>query len=708
MIAGTPRERSDARAKVTGEARYSADVPVIEPLHAVLVVSTIARGRISAFDARETEATPGFVALLTYRNAPRLDGRVTGRPGVDKRLLLLESDRVECDRQPIAVVVGATFEAARDAAARLRVTYEAEPPIPTLADPRARAFPPDRTPHGEPADIARGDAAAARAEAPIVHDATYTTPTEHHNPMEPHASIAAWDGDRLTIWDATQGIFEERRKLASVFGLPESHVRVVSHYVGGGFGAKGSVWYHQALAAAAARHVGRPVKLVLARDHMFGATGHRPETVQRLVLGAGRDGILRSLEHEVWAHTSMVDAWMEASGEVSTMLYACENVTVRHRLARINVQTPTFMRAPGECTGTFALECAMDELAYAVGIDPLELRLRNYAERDGHRDVPFSSKKLRECYALGAERFGWERRDPRPRATRDGRELVGLGVATAVYPANQSNASATVVLRRDGTALVRSGTQEIGNGTYTVMAQLAAEELGLPLERVRFELGDTLFPYAPNCGGSWTVATVGTAVAQACRAVRAQLRALAGGDVAPADAALVLAAADREELSADSDARPAEERARFSCYSFGAQFAEVAVDPELGTVRVRRMLGVFDVGRVLNPRLVHSQLVGGMTMGIGAALLEQGRVDPRTARIVNASLGEYLVPVCADVVGLDALVVEGYDEHANPIGTKAVGELGICGAVAAIANAVYHATGRRVRDLPIGPHRLVA
>ena len=695
MIAaiGDGRVRVDAEAKVRGAATYSAEHHVDGALHGLLVLSTISRGRIERIGTAEAEAIDGVVAVLTHENMPALNGEVTGRPGLDKRLLLLNSDRIEHDRQPVAVVVARTLEAAQEAASRIAVSYLREEPITAIDDPHATGFLPKQTAHDEPPEIVRGDVQGALDDADVVWAAEYSTPFENHNPIEPHATIAAWDDDRLTIYDATQGVMEERRKLAGVFGIPEEHVRVISPYAGGGFGNKGSVWEHQALAAAAARAVNQPVKLVLERAHMFANTGHRPHTLQRMTFGAGTDGTINAFQHEVVANTSMYDVFTESSGEYTAMAYAFPNVLIRHRLFRLNVGTPTFMRAPGEATGSYALEAALDELAVQLRMDPIELRLRNYAETDPNKEKPFSSKALRECYRRGAERFGWERRDPRARSLRDGRLLIGMGMAGGAYPANIFPASASVTLSRDGSAVVRSATQEIGQGTYTALAQIAASELNIDAARVRVELGDTTLPRAFNSGGSTTIASVGSAVALACRELQRQVR-----DGGPAGDG---------SLTATASFQTPEERKGYSCYSFAAQFAEVEVDPDFGMVRVRRMFGVYDVGRVVNARLAHSQFIGAMTMGIGMALHEATTYDPRTGRIMNASLEGYHIPVNADVGELDAEALDVHDHVVNAIGTKAVGEIGICGAAAAIANAIYHATGRRVRDLPITPAKLI-
>ncbi len=686
---GNARIRVDADAKVRGAARYTAEHDVEKLVYGVLALSRIAKGRIADIDTSAAAALPNVIGIMTYRNAPRVNGGVTGKPGIDKHLLLMQDDRIAFDRQPVAVAIATTLEAALEAAARIEVRYDAEEPVASLADPRGILVAPKETPHGEPADMTRGHAAAARSAADVVVGATYTTPMEHHNALELHATIAAWNGDRLTIYDATQGVFEDRRKIAGVFGIAPENVHVISPFTGGGFGGKGSVWHHQPLAAMAARFVGRPVKIELARDHVFGTTGHRPATIQRVVLAARRDGTIVSMEHDITASTSTFDDWMEASGESTTMLYAIANVDIRHRMIRTNLNTPTFMRAPGEATGTYVLEVAMDELAERLDLDPIELRLRNYAQTDPHTGKPYSSKGLRACYARGAELFGWRRRG-KPRSARSGRDLVGYGMASGAYPANIFKAAATVRLAADGRVTVRSGTHEIGQGSYTALADIAATELGIAAENVRMELGDTQFPQAMNSGGSTTIASVGSAIALACRQIateRSRNAAGSNGDGSFEATAEFEGTADRE---------------RFTCYSFCAQFAEVRVDPDFGTVRLHAMVGVFDVGRVINERLAHSQFVGAMTMGAGMALFERTRVDPRTARILNANLAEYLIPTNADIGTIVAEAVPSDDTIVNPIGTKAVGEIGICGAAAAIANAVYNATGERVRNLPIG------
>lgn len=705
-LIGAPVDRVDGRLKVTGAAKYSAEIALPDLAYGVLVLSTAASGT-TRVDADTARRAPGVIAVMTPANAPRVDS--AGKGGGDRTLMVLQDDVVRYDRQPVAVVVADTFERATDAAAMVRVTYAR-----TAAATRFDAAP-EYAPQGAPGrgpDKRKGDAASALASAAVNVDHTYVVPVEHHNPMEPHATVAQWDGDRLTVYESTQGVVQARRKLAQVFGLPATSVRVVSQFIGGGFGGKGSVWPHAVLAAMAAKLTSRPVKIVLSRPQMFGSVGFRPRTVQRVALGAGSDGRLTALVHETTAQTSVFDEFMAQTGALSAVLYGTPNLTITHRLRRVNYATPTFMRAPGEACGSFALESAMDELAYATGVDPIELRLRNDTRTDAD-GLPFSSRSLRECLQAGAERFGWSRRDPRPRSMREGRLLVGLGVAAATYPTHRSPASALVQVRADGTALVRSAGVDIGTGAYTVFTQVAADALGLPLDRVRMELGDSTFPNAPNAGGSTLTASAGSAVKLAALDARAKLVALAGGsEAALAGGAGALAALMRahgaETVEGRADAKPSDEVKQFAMHAFGAQFAEVHVDPDLGTVRVVRFVNAFGSGRILNAKTARSQYIGGAVWGIGMALLEHTRYDERSGRIMNANLAEYLVPVHADVPAIEPIIVPEDDPHVNEIGVKGIGEIGIVGAAAAIANAVYHATGKRVRDLPITPEKVLA
>jgi xanthine dehydrogenase YagR molybdenum-binding subunit len=550
--------------------------------------------------------------------------------------------------------------------------------------------------------------------------------------MEPHNTVAIWEGNKLTLYDSTQGVFSVRSTVARTFSMPQDDVRVVSPFTGGGFGSKGGPWSHVMLAAMAAKMVGRPVKLVLTRRQMFGPVGGRPRTVQRVTLGATRDGQLTAIRHISTCNSSMIEDWLEPSALQTRMLYASPNAVTDHAIVRLNVGSPTFMRAPGESSGTYALESAMDELAVALNMDPVALRLRNYAEHDPQSGKPWSSKSLRECYKVATDRFGWSKRNPQPRSMRDGNLLIGWGMATATYPARTAPASTAVRVLPDGSASVRAGTQEIGCGTYTIMTQIAADALGVPPARVRFELGDTDMPPTPVSAGSLTAASTGTSVYKAASAARAKLVQMAiadsqsplhgasESDVHVANGRMTLASTpSRGETYADLikrnggtpveariDSQPGAEQQEYSMHSFGTVLTEVHVDPDLGEIRVPRVVTAHAVGRV-HAKTLQSQIIGGVVWGVGMALLEHTLIDPRMGRYMNSDLAEYQVPVNADIGTVDVTLVDERDEHVNPIGVKGGGEIGITGVAASLANAVYHATGKRVRDLPITLDKLL-
>jgi xanthine dehydrogenase YagR molybdenum-binding subunit len=729
---GQPLERVDARDKVTGRAKYSAEVPVAGVAYAVMVTSAIAKGRIVDIDASAALKVPGVFTVLTHKNALKLPGAGQPADPGDRVVQVLQDDRILFSNQPVALVVADTFERATHAAFSVRVQTEVQAFTVRMEDelPHATTADVHRASGTVPGDDTHGRPDEALKAAQVILAATYETPPEVHNPMEPHATLAVWSGrDHLTVYDATQGIFGVRKKLAKNFGLPAENIRVITKYVGGGFGCKGSVWSHVLLAALAAKQLELPIKLVLTRPQMFGPVGGRPRTRQALKLGAAANGKLEAIDHRCTTTTSRFDEFLEPAALVSRHLYACKNIATSHRLVRLDTGTPTYMRAPGESTGTFALESAMDELAHRLKVDPIELRVRNHADVDPSDGKPFSSKSLKQCYTLAAERFGWAERKKRAESTRESSVHVGVGMATATYPANMSEAQAVATLSPEGRLLVKSGAVDIGGGTYTVMRQVAADALGLSVKRVDFDLGDTQFPEAPRSGGSQTAASVASAVLAACEALRGKLVHLAVNDVrsplyavAPAEVTVTagkLTAGPREEsllallkrsaggpVEARADIKPPEERKRFALHAFGAQLAEVEVD-ELGLVRVRRMVGAFAFGQPLNARLARSQLMGGMVWGIGMALHEQAAYDETLGRIMSRDLSDYHVPTHADAPDIEPYIVEEKDPHVNPAGVKGVGELGICGAAAAIANAVFHATGKRVRELPITPDKLI-
>lgn len=727
-VIGKPLDRTDGVLKVTGQARYSADNPESMLAHAVIVTSTIAKGRIASIQTEGAQALPGVLLVMTYQTAMRLPngGNPDAQPPAVRKLTLLQTNEVRYSGEPVAVVVADTLERAVDAARQVQVRYEAAAPNADFQRAKASAYPPQKM-NNRPVNTARGDAEAGLRQGPTRLDAVYTTPYEHHNPMEPHATLARWDGPNLTLYDATQGVSGAKGAVSKILGIPEANVRVICPFVGGGFGCKGSVWSHVVLAAMAAKQTGRPVRLVLERPQMWGIVGNRPFTEQRIQVAAREDGTLTGMRHDVISTTSTFEDWTETSAIVTRMMYAVPNQSTSHKLVKLDIGTPTFTRAPGETSGSFALESAMDEMAYQLRMDPLAFRLKNYAENEPQEKKPWSSKALRECYETGAGKFGWARRNPKPRSMRDGHTLIGMGVASATYPANRSEASAIARILPDGTAMVASGTQDLGTGTYTIMTQVAADSLGFAPENVRFALGDSSLPKAPVSGGSQSAASVSPAVQAAATQARDQLIAMALADAGsplagtPRDdvtvengwvvsrstpskrdpAAAVIARNGGRPIEATATVKPGSEKQQYSFHSFGAVFAEVHVDEDLGTIRVARIVGVYDVGTLLNAKTAHSQLMGGIVWGIGAALLEKSDLDARYGRYTNANLAEYHVPVNADIGELDISFVGPPDPHINPLGARGIGEIGITGVSGAIANAVYHATGVRVRDLPV-------
>ena len=735
---GQAVDRVDGRAKVTGGGRYAGDTPVPNPASAAIVGARVASGRVRAIDAHEAERAPGVLAVLTHENLPkvaappRLFPSLFGHPAPGESFFPMQDDAVHYAGQPVAMIVADTVERARHAATLVRITYDEAPSTTVLDQARDRAYVPERIFGGlVPGRIKRGEADGALAQAAVRIDATFRFAANHHNPIEPSSTTAVWDDDRLTLYDSTQGVTAVQLTVASLLGLSPSKIRVIGRFVGGSFGCKAMVWPHVTLAALAARHVRRPVKLALTREQMFTSCGHREAQEQRIVLGATQDGRLTAIRHDKLSVTSPFDDWAEPSLGTPGQVYACPNHEAAYHLVRGNLMTPTFTRGPGEATGLCALECAMDELAYAIGVDPLELRLRNHADVDPASGNPWSSKGLKECYALGAQRFGWAARDRTPRARRDGRWLLGTGMATSVYPVpafpGLQPQRARARLYADGSAVVQCGAAEFGTGMATAMTQVAADGLGLPIDRVRFEFGDSDMPSTAAAVGSAGAGFISAAVHAATTALREQVIARATGDARsplhgaqPGDVTVSngrMARRDqpnvgetyadllRRQMTEDVDAAgswtPPGFDTGYALLTFGAQFAEVAVDADLGVVRVRRLLGVFAPGRVLNAKTARSQLMGGMLWGLGQALLEGTLVDARAGRWANASLGEYLVPVNADAPDVEVELIEVRDEVVNPLDVKGVGEIGIVGTAAAIANAVFHATGRRVRELPI-------
>ncbi len=731
---GQPLTRRDGILKVTGAARYAADQHPPGMLYAVLAVSSIARGRVAFLNVAAAKAHPHVVDVMTPANKPALaqDPDEKSNPFMF-RLDLLQSDRVRYANQPIAVVIAETLEAATEGAALLSPRYDID--TPRVGLDATESFVPSAVGPGFPPAAHRGDIEAGLAAASKRIEATYETAPQYHNAMEPHAIVAAWDGDTLSVDTPSQGLAMAQGRIAGLFGIAPSKIHIRSPFLGGGFGSKGMISGPQVLGIMAARLVGRPVKLVLRREQMFGPVGHRAETRQALRLGADKEGKLTALDHHTKTASSSFDDFFEPASDASHTLYASPAIATSHEAVRADTGTPMFMRAPGEATGSIALESAIDEMAQACGMDPLAFRLKNYAEVEPISGKPFSSKALRECYRQGAERFGWQERALQPRQMRD-RDglLVGWGLGTATFPAVMFEGHARAVLRQDGSGAMETGAHDMGQGAWTALAQIAADSLGLDIDHVEFRSGTSDLPDAGIAGGSSHTATAGMAIYNAGADVITRLAELATNDdrspLFGAGNAGVIARGGRLlrrddqsrsesyadilrraglaaiEGQGDGAANPAAQ-STYAMHAHGAVFAEVKVDPDLGQIRVTRLVGAFAAGRILNPRLVRSQLCGGMIWGVSFALHERAVMDPRSGRPMNPNLAEYHIPVNADVPSVVAILVEEHDPHVNALGIKGVGEIGITGTAGAVANAVYHATGIRVRKFSITLDRLI-
>ncbi len=727
---GTPVSRVDGHAKVTGAAKYASEFNAPDLAFACVIPSPIAKGRIARIDAREALETDGVIAVLTHENRPFMaqtgnaykdDVAPEGAP-----FRPLYNSRIMFSRQPVALVVAEEWEIARFAASLVHVEYEEETHVTDLFQERDSAFELSGEAFAMSLATPRGDADRAFAASERKHEADYFIPAEHHNPMELFGSTVIWEGDgKLTVYDKTQGVQNVQRYLCSVFGLEADAVRVISHFAGGAFGSGLRPQHEAPLAVLAALSLKRSVRLVLTRHEMY-TLGFRPGTIEHVALGAKADGCLDAIMHEATAMTSQHEAFARNDTTWSGLLYKCPNARYAHKLVRLDIPTPCDMRAPGAATGVYALECAMDELAAALKLDPLELRYRAYSDRDQNGDIPYTSKRLKECYRQGAEAFGWAKRNPEPRSMRDGSELVGWGMATGVWEALQMKTSARIAVTPNGHAEVSCATSDIGTGTYTIMSQVAADMLGLPLESISIKLGDSTLPQSPVEGGSWMAASVSHAIANTADAIRRRLFELAktkpgspfanaaledvtlsnGMVVRKSDASKAMPFAeamrhggiDRIEEEQSTDFKEDSTHAR---NTHSAVFAEVKIDEQLGVIRVTRIVDAVAAGRILNTKTARSQIVGGVVWGIGMALHEETLTDHRFGRIMNANISEYHVPVNADVHDIQVIFVDEPDSLVNPLGIKGLGEIGIVGVAAAIANAVYHATGKRVRDLPI-------
>jgi xanthine dehydrogenase YagR molybdenum-binding subunit len=722
---GTPTSRVDGHAKVTGAAKYAGEFASPDLAYGSVVTSTIAKGRIVSIDISEAMSVEGVIAVLTHKNRPPMAGtdrayRDETAPEGGSPFRPLYDDKIKFSGQPVALVLAEDQETAKFAASLLHVDYEEEAHVTDLLQRLEEAKPIDTPPKP------RGKADGALAAAAVRRQSDYFIPVEHHNPMELYASTAIWGADgKLTVYDKTQGVQNVQRYLCGVFKMKPDEVRVVSPYVGGAFGSGLRPQYQVALAVLAARALRRSVRLVLTRQQMY-TLGYRPGTIERVGLGAGTDGALDAITHDAIAMTSQYEDFARNDTGWSGALYKCANTRYSHKLAKLDLATPCDMRGPGATTGVYALECAMDELAVALKMDPLQLRLRNYSDRQQDEDAPYTSKELRECYRRAADAFGWEKRNAEPRSMRDGSELVGWGMASGIWEALQVKTSARIALTANGHAEVACATADIGTGTYTIMAQVAADLLGLPIDNVSVKLGDSSLPASPVEGGSWMAASVSHAIKNAADAVRKDLLALAkkmpdsplkgaklddvmladGKIVSKQDASRAVPIADamrfgqvdriEQEKSTSFKAL-----ASYACNAHSAVFAEVKIDEQLGVIRVTRIVSAVAAGRIINTKTAHNQIMGSMIWGIGMALHEETLLDHRFGRIMNANYGEYHVPVNADVHDIKVIFVDEPDDIINPLGIKGLGEIGLVGVAAAIANAVYHATGKRVRDLPI-------
>jgi xanthine dehydrogenase YagR molybdenum-binding subunit len=722
---GTATSRVDGHAKVTGEAKYAGEFNAPDLCYGFVIESTIPKGRIARIDAGEALRVEGVIDVLTHKNRPHMAGTdkawkddVAPNEGAPFRPLY--DSKIMFGGQPIALVLAEEWEIARYAASLIRIEYEEQAFVTDLYNQRDQAFAVAKP------DKSHGDAGRAFIAAEVRHEAEYFIPTEHHNPMELFASTAIWDGDgKLTVYDKTQGVQNVQRYLCSVFEKKPDDVRVMSQYVGGAFGSGLRPQYQVVLATLGALALQRSVRLVLTRRQMYGL-GHRPATIERLALGSRADGTLDSVTHEAIAVTSQFEEFSRNDTGWAARLYKSANAKYVHRLARLDVSTSCDMRAPGAATGVYALESAMDELAVALKLDPIELRLRCYSDRDQNEDVPYTSKQLRECYRQAAETFGWDKRNPEPRSMRDGSELVGWGMATGVWEALQMPAAARIVLTANGYAEVSCAASDIGTGTYTILAQVAADSLGLPIENISVRLGDSTLPQAPVEGGSWMAASASHAVVATADEVRKELLTVAntmkgsplsetsledttlvGGQiVSKRDTSLAVSIADVMRHGAidrieKEKTNSFPEDSAHARNTHSAVFAEVKVDEQVGVIRVTRVVNAVAAGRILNTKTAHSQVMGGVVWGIGMALHEETLFDHRFGRIMNANIAEYHVPVNADVHDIKVIFVDEPDGIINPMGIKGLGEIGIIGVAAAIANAIYHATGKRVRDLPI-------
>ncbi|AKD57034.1 xanthine dehydrogenase family protein molybdopterin-binding subunit [Spirosoma radiotolerans] len=700
-ITGTPVSRIDGILKVTGKADYSTDHPVKNVAYAVLFKSTIAAGSIQAIDVAEAEKAPGVLAVITHLNAPKLNVKGGLRGGA-----MLQSPTIEFYGQHIGLVVAETFEQARHASHLVKVTYAKTTPNVDFEKLASQAVPAK-----DPKEEKRGDTQAALGSAAIKVEEVYATPIEHHHPLEPHATIAEWNGDHVTLYNSSQIVNGAQSAAAATLGIKPENVRIVSPYIGGGFGSKGGQWANLVLAAVAAKAVNRPVKMALTRQQMVNSVGLRQRNYQKVSLAATKDGKLTALSHEITTHCAIHDEFVEPCGDCSKVMYDVPNSLISYRVVPMNMILPTYTRGPGKSTGSFALESAMDELAYKLKMDPIELRLKNEPERDPSSGKPWSSRKAVQCLKEGAKAFGWEKRKPEPRQNQEGNYWIGYGVACGTYPAHQRPSSALVKLNREGsdvTAIVELAAADLGTGTYTILAQTAADALDLPLAKISVKIGDSDLPPAAGSVGSVGATSYANVVNDACLKITDELIARSGKQYFARPTASQLMISEKVSTYQTRVESKAPDNAEdYSAHSFNANFAEVRVNKSTGMVRVSRFLAVTGAGKILNPKTARSQIIGGNIWGIGMALTEESVVDPRWGNFVTRSLADYHVPANLDIGSMEAIFIREEDTASNKLGVKGIGEVGIVGVAAAVANAIFNATGKRIRELPITPDKLL-
>ncbi|HWK07380.1 MAG TPA: xanthine dehydrogenase family protein molybdopterin-binding subunit [Puia sp.] len=704
---GDPLNRVDGRLKVTGDAKYSGEYKVPGLTYGVLVPATITNGSITAMDIKAAQRAPGVLAVITPFNAPKVPGYQPDAAKPMNGLKLFNDNLVHFNGHPIALVVAETFEKATYAARLVKATYQEQPFETDFHKNMDKGVVPDG---GKYKDYVRGQADAYKT-APVIIKQDYMLPSEMHNPMELHVTTAFWEGeDKVTLYTKSQGVIRSQMAIATAFGLDLANVQINSRFVGGAFGSSLRTWPHEVAAVQAAKLLQRPVKLTLTREQMFTLVGYRPLTIQRIGLGATTDGKLIGITHESHSQTAVYEEFTESAVSVSRFLYNSPNANTRYRVVPLHVGVPAPMRGPGEATGSFAIESALDELSYALNMDPIELRLKNYADMDLERNLPWSSKYLKECYRLGAERIGWDQRRTKPGALRDGEWLVGYGIGCGAFGAYRNRAQAKIKLVPDGTVNIQSATSDIGPGTGTSMVLIAADTLGLPADRITFELGNSSFPIAPTQGGSQTVSSVGSAVHDVCVALKQKLNTLSGlpaDSTAAIDYTTILQQHSLPFMELTQESQGGEDAKKYSMYSFSAHFARVHVHPLTGQVRVSKLVAVVDAGKIVNHKTASSQMIGGAVGGIGMVLTEEAVFDDRFGRYINGNFADYHVPVNADIPDIEAIFIDKPDPIINPVGTKGIGEISLIGVAAAVANAVYNATGTRIRNLPITPDKVL-